>query len=198
MKKMSLFLFSFIAFLITTTALGFHVQQSVTQEKVLGEESNDTYWFILHRKSNLEYLYYGTPGQKEESELVKKFQVKTGVPGQKPTPLPQLMGREYWVITQKFETFESEETAPYFIALDIPTTENPPYGPVPYEECEGQCNWEIPGLFGLHGVAGVNKRLALQNEGSSGCIRHKDQDIAYLYNLLEPEKEEIRYYVLDI
>jgi len=29
-------------------------------------------------------------------------------------------------------------------------------------------------------------------------VRHRDEDITYIYNLLEPEREEIRYYVEDV
>jgi hypothetical protein len=164
------------------------------------EQSNqeEGYWFILYRKSNIERLYFGKPGSEGESILIKEFRVKTGVPRQKPTPLPQLLGREFWIIESELETFDSPETAPYFLTLDVPVTQEEPYGPTPYLECDGQCNWQIPGAFGLHGVAGDETRLAQDNPGSSGCIRHADEDIIYLYNLLNPAEEEIRYYVRDI
>jgi hypothetical protein len=155
------------------------------------------HWFILHRKSNSEDLFYGVPGNKEKSELLKTFTVKSGIPGERPTPLPQLVGKEYWVITEKHEEKENPETAPYFITLNVPAPENEPYGPVPYLECNGQCNWVRPGAFGLHGVNGDASRLSDENPGSSGCIRHSDEDITYLYNTLNPEKEEIRYYIED-
>lgn len=158
-----------------------------------------SYWFMLHRASNLEYLYLGEPGDIEKSELIRTFQVKTGVPGERPTPLPELVGREYWILTEKFESKGNPETAPYFLVLDIPTPSEAPFGPSPYLECGGeQCNWELPGYFGLHGVAGRPERLSKEDEGSSGCIRHADEDITYLYNLLDPESSEIRYYVRDI
>ena len=155
------------------------------------------YWFVLHRKSQTEELFQGIPGDKEKSKLIKTFTVKTGIPGERPTPLPQLLGREYWIITKKQPELDNPETAPYFITLDIPAPSEPPYGPSPYEECKGQCDWVRQGDFGLHGVAGVPERLTDADPGSSGCIRHTDEDITYLYNLLEPTKGEIRYYIED-
>ena len=158
----------------------------------------ESYWLLLHRKSDVEFLYKGIPGERDKSQLMKTFQVKTGVPGQKPTPLPQLLGREYWLITGKVETSDDPETAPYFLILDIPYSEEYPFGPTPYLECDGQCDWILPGSFGLHGINGDATRLASENPGSSGCVRHKDEDIGYLFNLLNPEKEEIRYYIEDV
>lgn len=158
---------------------------------------NKSYWFLLHRKSNVEFLYYGVPGDALQSALLKTFQVKTGQPGKKPTPLPQLFNRDYWILIDKKESKENPETAPYFLTLDIPY-DTEVYGPMPYLECDGQCNWEMYGEFGLHGVNGDNIRLSKENGGSSGCIRHSDQDITYLYNLLNPDKEHIRYYIKDI
>ncbi len=155
------------------------------------------YWFVLHRQSQREVLYLGVPGNKEQSEMKKTFVVKTGRPGERPTPLPQLLNREYWIITKKQPEPNNPETAPYFITLDVPAPSVPPYGPSPYLECNGQCDWVRPGDFGLHGVAGVPERLTDQDPGSSGCIRHSDEDITYLYNLLEPSKGEIRYYIED-
>lgn len=156
----------------------------------------ESYWFVLHRKSNIEYLYRGVPGDVKKSDLVKELKVKAGIPGERPTPLPILLGREYFLITKKYETREIPETAPYFLELNIPTKEEAPYGPEPYLECGGeQCNWELPGTFGLHGINGDESRLSEENEGSSGCIRHSDEDIIFLYHLLDPAKEEIRYYI---
>jgi hypothetical protein len=160
------------------------------------EKQND-YWFVLHRQSQTEELLRGVPGDREQSEIIKTFKVKTGRPGERPTPLPQLVGREYWIITKKQPEPDNPETAPYFITLDVPAPSVPPYGPEPYLECNGQCDWVRPGDFGLHGIAGVPERLTEADPGSSGCIRHTDEDITYLYNLLEPEKHEIRYYVQD-
>jgi hypothetical protein len=154
------------------------------------------YWFILYRKLNKELLYYGVPGDQEHSSLVKKFIVKTGQPGKRPTPLPQLMGRDYWNIINALETTENPETAPYFLTLDIPQSEEEPFGPTPYEECNGQCNWELPGPFGLHGIASDSARLSNENEGSSGCVRHTDEDITYLYSLLN-NSWPVRYYIHD-
>lgn len=156
------------------------------------------YWFDLHRKSNLEYLYFGEMGNKSESALVKVFKVKSGIPGERPTPLPEKSGREYWKVSGKMEVFDNPETAPYFITLDVPVSDAPPFGPSPYLECNGQCDWVLPGAFGLHGVNGDDSRLSSQNPGSSGCVRHNDADIAFLYNLLDTEKSEVRYYVHDI
>lgn len=155
------------------------------------------YWFKLARKSGVEYLYKGVPGVASESALIKKFKVKTGMTG-RPTPLPKLAGRDYWLITKKYPTEDNLETAPYFIELNVPNTMEAPFGPTPYLECDGQCNWELPGPFGLHGVAGDETRLSEESLGSSGCIRHSDKDITYLYNLLDPEKNKIRYYIEDI
>ncbi|MBP9690755.1 L,D-transpeptidase [Candidatus Woesebacteria bacterium] len=158
-----------------------------------------SYWFMLHRASNREYLYLGTPGDAEKSELIRRFEVKTGIPGERPTPLPQLVGREYWVLTTKFDSSANPETAPFFLVLDIPIPSEAPFGPSPYLECGGeQCNWVLPGYFGLHGVGGVASRLSAEDEGSSGCIRHSDEDITYLYDLLDPESSEIRYYIEEV
>lgn len=156
------------------------------------------HWFLLHRKSNVEYFYRGQPGSIEKSRLLKTFTVKTGIPGERPTPLPQLVGREYWLLIKKESSAENPETAPYFLTLNVPGIEEEPFGPVPYKECNGeQCNWNLPGAFGLHGVNGDQSRLSKENPGSSGCIRHTDEAITYLYNLLDPQKEEIRYYIED-
>lgn len=167
---------------------------------------------LLERKSNREFLYYGIPGDTEKSKRERIFRVKTGIPGERPTPLPQLVGREYWLITKKYSSDENPETAPYFLELDIPMGEEEPFGPMPYTECVGsefagpnglvstaqrgeQCNWILPGAFGLHGINGDPSRLSDENPGSSGCIRHKDEDIAYLFNLFKPEEKSIRYYI---
>lgn len=172
---------------------------------VLSLRAKTSYWFILHRKSNMEYLYHGIPGDIDKSRLVKKFRVKTGVRDKKPTPLPKLLSKEYWLIVDKEESNDNPETAPYFLALNIPHSDEPPFGPVPYFECldqftgdAKQCNWELSGEFGLHGINGDEEKLSEENSGSSGCIRHKDEDITYLYNLLDPKKKEVKYYVKDI
>lgn len=60
-----------------------------------------------------------------------------------------------------------------------------------------QCNWNLPGNFGLHGTGGNPSKISPEDPGSSGCIRHSDEDITYLYEILEPEKGEIRYYIKD-
>jgi hypothetical protein len=184
-----------LAIILVLTALLIPNKQKANEKNPVSKES---YWLLLHRKSNVEFLYKGIPGVKEKSKIIKKFQVKSGAPGQKPTPLPELLGREYWLITGKVETLDNPETAPYFLILDIPYSEEYPYGPTPYLECNGQCDWVLPGSFGLHGINSDPSRLGAGNPGSSGCVRHKDEDITYLYNLLDPEKEEIRYYIEDI
>lgn len=170
---------------------------SFQSKEVTSQRPEQKYWFDLHRKSQVELLYLGTPGDRTGSRLIKAFQVKVGMEG-RPTPLPQLFGREYWLITKKYETPDIPETAPYFIELDVPHTEEYPFGPSPYLECglekNEQCNWELPGPFGLHGINGDLTRLDSTNLGSSGCIRHRDEDITYLYNLLDTN-QEIRYYV---
>lgn len=181
-------------------------QQGDQERNITSSEPQKVYWFLLHRKSNVEFLYHGIQGEKEKSKLIKKFQVKTGIPGERPTPLPKLLGKEYWMITQKHEEKENLETAPYFLTLNIPVTEEEPFGPSPYRECfwsdsampDGQCHWQLPGAFGLHGVNGDLTRLLQENPGSSGCIRHTDEDITYLYNLLDVQKEPVRYYIEDI
>ncbi len=156
------------------------------------------YWLMLLRQSNKEYLYHGIPGDIKSSTLVRSFSVKTGIPGERPTPLPKLTGRKYWLITDKEESFDNEETAPFFLTLNIPGIDTEPFGPTPYLECNGQCNWQLPGKFGLHGVNNDLTRLSEENAGSSGCIRHTNEDITYLYNLLDPKKAPIRYYIQDI
>lgn len=198
--------FTFIIFFaILSTLIGFTVYRNINkaQEMINKKEvlavSNEKRpnWLILHRKSNTEFLYQGVPGDKKQSKLIKTFTVKVGIPSQRPTPLPQLLGREYWLITEKAAS-EDPETAPYFLTLDVPTGDEWPYGPTPYLECNGQCDWVTIGYFGLHGVNGKIDKLSKEDPGSSGCIRHSDEDIVYLYNLLEPEKEEIRYYIEDV
>lgn len=159
-------------------------------------KTKDSYWLLLYRKSNVEFLYFGEAGKASNSQLINIFKVKTGVPKQRPTPLPYLLGREYWLITKKMESKDNPETAPYFLSLDIPVSEEM-FGPVPYLECMGQCNWTIPGEFGLHGINGDQSRLSDENLGSSGCIRHQDLDITYLYNLIDTNKET-RYYIINI
>lgn len=170
-----------------------HKSQPAPTETPIKKE----YWFLLHRKSNKEEFFLGVPGDKDKSTVVKTFTVKTGIPGERPTPLPKLVGRDYWIITEKHPEPDNPETAPYFMTLNIPAPSEPPYGPKPYEECNGQCDWVKPGNFGLHGIGGDPERLSQDNKGSSGCIRHRDEDITYLYNLLDVEKNEIRYYVED-
>lgn len=187
-----------IAFIIFLLILGLFVSKNNYPNQQTKNTRQLSYWFILHRASNREYLYYGIPGDTSLSRVKKIFQVKTGVPGEKPTPLPKMLGRDYWLITKKEESFDNVETAPYFLTLDIPVTEEEPYGPMPYEECKGQCNWILPGAFGLHGVNGDEYKISEFDPGSSGCVRHSDSDITYLYNLLDPKKVEIRYYIEDI
>jgi hypothetical protein len=165
---------------------------------IVTQKPKEMHWFLLHRKAQKEFFYLGTPGDIQKSKLLKTFTVKTGIPGERPTPLPKLLGKEYWIITDEFETFDNPETAPYFLTLNIPAPTGEPYGPEPYRECGGeQCSWVLPGSFGLHGTASDSSRLTPENPGSSGCIRHRDEDITYLYNLLDPKKEEIRYYIED-
>lgn len=164
---------------------------------VIFAKNEYSYWLLLQRKSDIEILYFGQAGDIKNSQLVNIFKVKSGVPNQKPTPLPALLGRKYWKIVKKEESFENPETSPYFLTLDVPVSEEEPFGPIPYSECGGECNWEIPGAFGLHGVGGDESRLSDDNPGSSGCIRHTDKDIAYLYNLIDL-RQEIRYYIEDI
>ena len=172
--------------------------------KAIQSFSKNSHWFLLHRKSNREFLYFGASGDINNSRLVREFQVKTGNSSSSPTPLPKLLGRDYWLIVSKENSADNPETAPYFLQLDIPVSDQWPYGPVPYEEClddlgnKTQCDWDLPGYFGLHGVNGNSLKLAEEDPGSSGCIRHSDSDITYLYNLLNPKNQEIRYYIEEI
>jgi hypothetical protein len=188
-----LVIFFLVLFFITVLLLS----RSIVQKQVIHEVFPNTYWLLLHRKSNKEYLYQGIPGNQTKSYLIRIFRVKTGIPGERPTPLPQLLGRDYWLIIEKHSE-KNSETAPYFLTLNIPASKEAPFGPVPYRECKGQCNWVTPGNFGLHGVGGNEGKLLASNPGSSGCIRHRDEDISYLYTLLDPVKKEIRYYVVDL
>lgn len=192
----------FFLALILGIGIAFGVHNIVSSNKTNKKEvasvtdKKQAYWFVLHRSQNREDLYWGVPGVKGESEIVKTFTVKTGIPGERPTPLPQLLGKEYWKIVEKHEENENPETAPYFLTLDVPAPSEWPYGPTPYTECNGeQCDWNMPGYFGLHGTGGDIDKLTPENPGSSGCIRHRDEDITYLYNLLDPSKGEIRYYI---
>lgn len=191
--------FLFVVVVLAIIGIGIYLHSSSkdtsNNKNVLAKES---YWFVLHRASNIEKMYFGIPGASESSKLLKTFKVKAGIPGERPTPLPSLVGRDYWKIIKKESSKDNLETAPYFLTLDIPAPSEYPYGPVPYEECGGaQCDWILPGFFGLHGVNGDPSRLTNENPGSSGCIRHTDEDITYLYEALDPENEEIRYYIED-
>ncbi len=152
------------------------------------------FWFSLSRELQVEVLYFGQPGVSHASMPIAFFRVKTGIPNERPTPVPQLVGRPYWFITAKYPT-DNPETAPYFLELDVPVSEGSPYGPVPYPECGGGCDWVLPGAFGLHGVNGDVSKLGADTPGSSGCVRHTDRDIRALYSLLDPENLEIRYYI---
>lgn len=182
--------------LITIFALLAFIRTSESADET-NSDAGKKYWFILHRKSNTEEFFFGVPGDRNKSETIKIFKVKTGMPGQRPTPLPSLLGREYWLIVDSWEETVDQETKPYFLKLDIDAPSEWPYGPTPYEECSGQCDWVKPGYFGLHGVGGDPSKLSDLDAGSSGCVRHSDEDITYLYNLLNPQEEEIRYYVED-
>lgn len=183
-----------LSILVINITLGlFLLNRQKTPEKPI-----EKYWFVLHRKANKEELLRGVPGDRKKSVVVRAFQVKAGIPNERPTPLPKLLGKEYWLIVDEEDQKENPETAPYFLTLNIPAPTDEPYGPMPYNECNGQqCHWVLPGAFGLHGTAGNPERLSKDDPGSSGCIRHKDEDITYLYNLLDPKKEEIRYYIED-
>lgn len=190
----------YIALLVVllTTGIGAFVLLTRPVSNPVSPAPKPQYWMLLKRTSNIEYLFYGIPNNPKQSTLKKTFTVKAGVPGKKPTPLPALVGRDYWLITAKLEAFDNTETAPYFLVLDVPIPSTYPYGPSPYLECDGkQCDWELPGYFGLHGVNGDESLLKSANEGSSGCVRHRDEDISYLYHLFTPEKNPVRYYIVD-
>ena len=190
-------IFSFLVLFFLLVVFLYKENTDTKSLEVWSSNKKPSYWLLLHRKSNVEFLYSGLPGQKDKSTLVKTFIVKTGIPGKSPTPLPKLLGKDYWVIMKKEESKDNPETAPYFLTLNIPVSDNEPFGPTPYNECNGQCNWILPGYFGLHGINGDKQKLSNENPGSSGCIRHKDEDISYLYNLLDIS-DNIRYYIEDI
>ena len=175
-----------IFFAIFITSFFYLRQKNKEEQEAFTTLPKSSYWLLLRRKSNIEELYYGQVGRSEKSQLIRKFKVKSGVTGESPTPLPELWGRQYWRIIDKVEAKDNPETAPYFLTLDIPVSEEEPYGPTPYLECDGQCNWILPGYFGLHGVNGDLTKLSDEDLGSSGCIRHNDVDVTYLYNLLPP------------
>lgn len=171
---------------------------SSTCEGATAPTTQDLYWLLLHRQSNTEELLKGVPGNKSKSTVIKAFSVKTGKPGERPTPLPSLVGKDYWTIEWKRP--QAGDLGPYFMKLNIPYTSLTPFGPEPYTECGGQqCNWKTPGDFGLHGTGGNSEKV--NNDGSqdwhwsSGCIRHLDEDITYLYNTVDPRAQELRYYV---
>lgn len=187
-----------IVFIGFAVLLGiYQFQKNENKTVVVQKETTNAreYWMVLHRKSNKEFLYQGVPGDAQKSSLLKEFKVKVGVPNEKPTPLPRLLGREYWIIIKKYSSSENPETAPYFLELDVPSGPDWPFGPTPYNECNGrQCDWGLPGYFGLHGVSGDPTKLSSENAGSSGCIRHSDSDITYLYDTLNVEKG-VKYYI---
>lgn len=196
MQKSTLF-----ALLVIAVAVMFVFLHQSTKSKIRQTSRNEVvdmqaHWFLLNRKEHKEYFFYGMPGDRAKSDLLRTFEVKAGIAGEKPTPLPQLVGREYWTIVDKLDAHNNPDTAPYFLVLDVPGGDVAPYGPAPYLECDGQCNWEKPGYFGLHGTAGDPTKLAASVSGSSGCVRHRDEDIEFLYKLLDPKNEEIRYYVI--
>src|SRR3989344_9586887 len=136
--------------LVTSYFLLTIIQRNNTDDKKKAAllQTKNSYWLLLYRKSNIEFLYYGYSGNVHNSILLKIFKVKTGIPGERPTPRPELLGRKYWLVTDKLESKDNPETAPYFLTLDIPVSETEPFGPQPYLECSDpysgevkQCNW---------------------------------------------------------
>lgn len=101
----------FFIFILVSGAYFFKTAVADQSKEILSQKN---YWFLLHRKSNKEFLYFGEPGKANKSALVKNFDVKTGAAGKRPTPLPQLLGREYWLVVDKIDSKENPETAPYF------------------------------------------------------------------------------------
>ena len=179
------------------------VTYAVVQPEIKAEEG---YWFLLHRsraggKQPSEELYKGAYGDKSQSKLIRTSVVNPGVAGKSPTPLPSLAGVSYWTVTAKRINPEGDPKntlGPYFLAFDVPYS-NQFNGPLNYKECgtDGatQCFWPEPGEFGLHGVGNVPSRLT--DLGSSGCVRHSNDAITEIYNILKNEKEEIRYYIVN-
>lgn len=165
------------------------------------------YWLLLHRASKKEELWQGIPGDKNNSKRKEVFDVNPGIPGERPTPLPSKLGKEYFTIKTKRETYPEEknklEMGNYFLIFDIGLSkeelQKDPFGPSPYNECgadkNSQCNWETPGDFGMHGISGVETKLT--DAGSSGCVRHSDSNMDDLYLLLKDVDYEIRYYIED-
>ena len=103
-KSLPFFLGIFVVVIALLAIFSIFNRDKQTVKILASETKKENYWFLLHRKSNIEYLYKGQPNDIENSNLIKTFKVKVGVPGQKPTPLPNLLGREYWKIIDKFET----------------------------------------------------------------------------------------------
>ncbi len=194
MKKKALISVPIILLILIIVGLFFNFQTFMLKKPTKEETS---YWFMLQRKSNVEMLYHGVAGDIQKSELIKKFIVQTGIAGERPTPLPSLLGKPYWIITAKLEASDNPLTSPYFLELNIPYTDEEPFGPTPYLECNGQCNWQTPGAFGLHGTGVEHDTILPEDPGSSGCIRHNNKDITFIYNLLDLKKE-VRYYVEDV
>ena len=132
---------------IFVTSFFFVRQKKTDRQETFEGLAKSSYWFLLKRKSNIEHLYFGQAGKADKSRLIKTFQVKSGVSNESPTPLPQKLGRHYWRLIEKLDAKDNTETAPYFLTLDIPVSEEEPYGPSPYLECNGQCNWTLPRYF---------------------------------------------------
>jgi hypothetical protein len=124
--------------------------------------------------------------------------VNPGVDGKSPTPRPDLLGKSYWIITKKEQNQGDAINlmGPDFLVLNI-EYQNEFNGPLGYNECgpsrNGQCFWPTPGEFGLHGTGNTPSRLT--DSGSSGCVRHSNDSITSIYNLLKNESGEIRYYI---
>src|SRR3989339_1490036 len=71
MKKIFFILLIFFIFIGTGSAIiGY-----LNKDRVKGVQSGGkkSYWFVLHRKSNAEYLYYGESGNEYKSDLVRIF-----------------------------------------------------------------------------------------------------------------------------
>lgn len=181
---------------------------SITYEPVASTTTSSTdqnargYWFQLHRsragKQPTEDLYHGVYGDALNSDHVMTSTVNPGIDGKSPTPRPDLLGKSYWVITKKEQNQGDAINlmGPDFLVLNI-DYQNQYNGPLGYNECgpsrNEQCFWPTPGEFGLHGTGDTSSRLT--DSGSSGCIRHSNDAITSIYNLLKNESGEIRYYI---
>ena len=65
----------FAVFSITSLLFGYYLSKNTvtSDQAVLKSQTAGSYWFLLHRKSNVEKLFQGVPGDVEQSKLVPYF-----------------------------------------------------------------------------------------------------------------------------